>query len=68
MGFLSLEKFVETAPTERAELESTSTLGFEKNPEKSKETQIRVKSYDSPNSLHHSHTRLTYTSFFYGSS
>ena len=53
MGFLSLEKFVETAPTERAELESTSTLGFEKNPEKSKETQIRVKSYDSPNSLHH---------------
>ena len=54
MGFLSLEKFVETAPIELAELESTSTLGFEKNPEKSKETQIRVKSYDSPNSLHHS--------------
>ena len=46
MGFLSLEKIIKKAPTERAKLE--------KNPEKSKETQIRVKSYDSPNSLHHS--------------
>ena len=54
MGFLSLEKIIETAPTEQAELESTSTLSFEENLEKSKETQIRVKSYDSPNSLHHS--------------
>ena len=53
MGFLSLKKIIEMAPTEWAQLESTSTLGFEKNPEKSKETQIRVKSYDSPNSLHH---------------
>ena len=52
MEFLSLEKIVKTAPTERAELESNSTLGFKKNPEKSKKTQIRVKSYDSPNSLH----------------
>ena len=54
MEFLGLEKIIETAPTEQAELESTSTLGFEKNPKKSKKTQIRVKSYDSPNSLHHS--------------
>lgn len=46
MEFLALEKMVKTAPTEQAELESTSTMGFKEKPEKSKKTQIRVKSYD----------------------
>ena len=46
MEFLALEKMVETAPTELAQLESTSTMDFKENPEKSKKTQIRVKSYD----------------------
>ena len=54
MEFMALEKIVEMAPTELAKLESTSTVDFEKNPEKSKKTQIRVKSYNSPNSWHHS--------------
>ena len=53
MDFLGLKKILEMGPTELAELESTSTIDFEKNPEKSKETQIRVKSYDSLNFLHH---------------
>ena len=54
MEFLGLEKIVKMAPIELAELESTSTMDFKKNLEKSKETQIRVKSYDSLNFLHHS--------------
>ena len=54
MDFLGLEKIFEMGPTELAELGSTSAIDFEKNTEKSKETQIRVKSYDSLNFLHHS--------------
>lgn len=52
MEFLSLKKIVQMAPKIFVELESTSTIDFFKNLEKSKKTQIRVKSYDSLKSLH----------------
>ena len=37
MDFLGLEKIFEMGPTELAEMESTSTIDFKKNPKKSKE-------------------------------
>ena len=53
MGFLALKKIFEMTPTESTKLESTLTIGFKKNPEKSKKPRSPVKSYDPPNSLHH---------------
>lgn len=54
MEFLALEKIIKMTPTEWAKLEFTLTIGLKKNPEKFRKTQIPVKSYDPPNSLHHS--------------
>lgn len=55
MGFLSLEKFVETAPTGRLSWNPHQLWVLKKTQKNPKETQIRVKGYrSSPNSLHHS--------------